>query len=409
MSGPALLVYAFLLAPISTKPLPLANVWPKGSNHRLPSITPFGYHSLKLGMPKINTLLTGRSGVYLLMNNRNPIRFYIGSSVNLARRFLEYYNLTLGLRTPKSQIEQEVAATTANDWTVIVLDFAIPTEIRVLEQLAIYNFGPTMNRSYTVMPLVDQKWGDLSSAMILAGQCIKLFSVGSAPYLQFALMLNHFSLALSTGMSMNPADNAMIGKPVWLYSSVGSTPFIFSSINYAITTLGMSYGTLMTCVNFSYLFALSSGNSNVILSLKPLTLAEQTRYTVANSWDSQVSLFIDIYNSRGVFVANFESRRSLAIWWKRNVGGADRKKLRPYLQTNGTFMGYSFSVVAIPRGHQVYRFDAVTLAKLPSLPSIRVAFKLVNMHYYTFQHHVDNQTPIEGVIYSRKPTITKGK
>jgi len=77
---------------MSTVPLvPLMTEHKKDlSSLNLPSHTPFGYLSLKLGMSDITRSLTGSSGVYMLINNLNPSRYYIGSSVNLGRRLSEY-------------------------------------------------------------------------------------------------------------------------------------------------------------------------------------------------------------------------------------------------------------------------------------------------------------------------------
>lgn len=77
---------------MSTVPLvPLMTEHKKDlSKLNLPSHTPFGYLSLESGMSDINRSLTGSSGVYLLINNLDPSRYYIGSSVNLGRRLSEY-------------------------------------------------------------------------------------------------------------------------------------------------------------------------------------------------------------------------------------------------------------------------------------------------------------------------------
>lgn len=65
----------------------------------------FYFDSLELGYEQIKFSLLGVAGVYKLINKRNPKRFYIGSSVNLARRCSEYIHLTNGVRTPQSTSE----------------------------------------------------------------------------------------------------------------------------------------------------------------------------------------------------------------------------------------------------------------------------------------------------------------
>ena len=93
----------------------------------------------------------------MLTSLLDPSKYYIGSSVNLGRRLEEYYNLTLNIRAPGSRSEAEFAAMSADNISVMILDLAIPSQVRLLEQLAILNFLPTINRSYHVDPLVDPK------------------------------------------------------------------------------------------------------------------------------------------------------------------------------------------------------------------------------------------------------------
>jgi len=82
---------------------------------KLPQQTPFGYSSLASGMTNINALLTGASGVYMLINNLNPSRYYIGSSVNLGRRFSEYKDLANKVKPPVSKSETEISETSADN------------------------------------------------------------------------------------------------------------------------------------------------------------------------------------------------------------------------------------------------------------------------------------------------------
>lgn len=65
------------------------------------------FDSLEQGCEEIKFKYLGVSGVYILTNINNDSRFYIGSSVNLARRMEEYNKLTKGLRKPRSNSELE--------------------------------------------------------------------------------------------------------------------------------------------------------------------------------------------------------------------------------------------------------------------------------------------------------------
>jgi hypothetical protein len=69
------------------------------------------FDSLELGFETIKKSMLGVPGVYLLKNTENPERFYIGSTVNLARRLQEYMLLTSGARKPQSVSELEISKT----------------------------------------------------------------------------------------------------------------------------------------------------------------------------------------------------------------------------------------------------------------------------------------------------------
>ena len=67
-------------------------------------IKPVKFDYLELCCEQFKYDYIGVSGVYKLTNKNCLIRFYIGSSNNLARRMEEYNKLTKGLRKPHSSI-----------------------------------------------------------------------------------------------------------------------------------------------------------------------------------------------------------------------------------------------------------------------------------------------------------------
>jgi hypothetical protein len=73
------------------------------------------FDSLQQACEEIKCKFLGVSGVYKLTSKNNPYRFYIGSSINLARRMEEYNKLTKGLRNPHSSSELEISKTSALD------------------------------------------------------------------------------------------------------------------------------------------------------------------------------------------------------------------------------------------------------------------------------------------------------
>jgi len=62
------------------------------------------FDSLESGFEAIKFSMLGVPGVYLLENTENPKRFYIGSTLNLARRLSEYMLLTSGAPSEETSI-----------------------------------------------------------------------------------------------------------------------------------------------------------------------------------------------------------------------------------------------------------------------------------------------------------------
>lgn len=76
---------------------------------------PIKFDSVQQACKEIRFKFLGVSGVYKLTSKKNPFRFYIGSSNNLARRIEEYNKLTKQLRNPHSASELEISKISASD------------------------------------------------------------------------------------------------------------------------------------------------------------------------------------------------------------------------------------------------------------------------------------------------------
>jgi hypothetical protein len=80
-----------------------------GKNSDLGSC-PIVFNSLDVGYESIKFAFLGVAGVYMLINKKDPQRFYIGSSVNLARRIQEYFHLIKGIRQPNEAVDMFLAS-----------------------------------------------------------------------------------------------------------------------------------------------------------------------------------------------------------------------------------------------------------------------------------------------------------
>lgn len=87
------------------------------------------FESLETGYEEIKFSLLGVAGIYRLTNKKNPKRFYIGSTVNLARRIQEYLYLTKGIRTPKSSSELEISIISACNWKLEILKLTTAAQL----------------------------------------------------------------------------------------------------------------------------------------------------------------------------------------------------------------------------------------------------------------------------------------
>lgn len=98
---------------------------------------PIVFNSLDVGYESIKFPFLAVAGVYMLINKKDPQRFYIGSSVNLARRILEYIHLIKGIRQPNSISQEEIQKTPTSDWGLILLDISTPQLSLINEQFAL--------------------------------------------------------------------------------------------------------------------------------------------------------------------------------------------------------------------------------------------------------------------------------
>jgi hypothetical protein len=84
-------------------------------NRGIENSSSLAFNSLEEGYESIKFTFLGVAGLYMLINKKNPERFYIGSSENLARRVQEYIYLIKGIRSPNSISQEEIRQTPLAD------------------------------------------------------------------------------------------------------------------------------------------------------------------------------------------------------------------------------------------------------------------------------------------------------
>ena len=157
------------------------------------------FYNIKImdeGYESIIFTFLGVAGLYILFNKKNPVRFYIGSSNNLARRIQEYVHLIKGIRNPNSISQEEIKQTPLSDWALIILDVYSPQLSLIHEQFALIFWKPTINRHSIVIPRVNPQWAELELAISQIKEYLSYFEEGSFGHTRFIKFLKVFTIAI---------------------------------------------------------------------------------------------------------------------------------------------------------------------------------------------------------------------
>lgn len=355
------------------------------------------FDSLESGYEQIKYTYIGVAGVYKLTNKQDSGRFYIGSSVNLARRLGEYMNLINGIRAPQSNTEVEISKTSASNWSLEILYITSPQASLVYEQYALIKFKPTMNRYLSIVPRINPQWGGkLDEAISKIKEFLSLFEKDSFGYNRFNVFLKTFTIANGLKYTVEDTDSKNYSFLVFVYNKTFShkDPIIYSSINNALKSLQISYGTLMECINNKYIY-----NNDLILSFEPLSLYNFGEYSNKPEGDNQLRKNIIVFNEYNEPVFEFKSGREMARYFK-----IDGKVARAAI-AKGEFQNFSLITKAVSYRKEVFVFDSETLEFICKLDSITEAQKYAKLGFYTLKKLIDKKESYAGKIYSYNKQI----
>lgn len=348
------------------------------------------FDSLEQGYTQIQKLYRGVSGVYMLTSRIDPSRFYIGSSVNLARRMLEYRNITMGRRLPVSASESEISQTFALYWKVEFLYLTTPQLVLIKEQFAIIRLKPTMNKNYKVGIRIYPQFGSAGNAILLVELILTLFSPSSQEYAIFLAWLKTLQIANSLDFTPKELDGH-IGVLVFVYDidSPGKDPIVYTSMNKALAVLCITPATLYDHIYNKYLL-----KGKFVLAFEPIQGDKFGEYSEKPKRDIQLRSHVTVYNKEGQAIMELKSGRELAKYF--NI---DNKKARAAI-ASGKYLEYVLVSKLVSFRKKVYVFDSETYELILELKSLSLAAKYAHVSFYNFKSLIDNGTPHKGKIYS---------
>lgn len=340
----------------------------------------------------------GISGVYMHVLKSNPLRFYIGSSVNLGRRMQIYRELCRGMSKSTFHTPAELEFIASGDpalWDTVILGFYPPVVTLVMEQFFFFTLKPTMNTSQIVNAsnMKDSTYvGNCTHALSVIQSLLSFYSTSFE-----TATLNNLSKSLQSmldAFKINP-NLSNLGKPVYVYSvTTNELLYVLNSLNSAMGEFEASFTSIMNHIRNKYIFR---GNSvlsftlleqSEVLTFQPLVTFFQTGVTiVVEAYNAATGELIDVYKSISAF---------------RKAYGVHNTDLESALLQGELFQG--MTLIGIPQiSHVIFRYDAVTGQEI--LPAFKIksnARLTLKVHYDKVVAALDNNIAIKGEYLTTK-------
>lgn len=354
------------------------------------------FDSLEQACEEIKFKYLGVSGIYKLTNKNDYSRFYIGSSVNLARRMEEYNKLTKGLRKPRSYSEFEISKTSALNWNLEFIYITTPQTSLAYEQYAIIKYKPTINRNLKVIPRVNPQWGNNLNDAILTIE--KLLSISDhKKYNRLFVFLNTLKKANNLNYDFEDMDNKYYCFLIFVYNinSHNKNPIIYSSINKAIKGLQMSYSTLLDYINNKYIY-----KRDTLISFESLLSEDFLEYQEKPKGDNQMRKEIIVYTKEDNEIAmEFKSGREMARYFQ-----IDGKIARTAI-AKGEYEDFLLISRNVSNRKVIYVFNSNTYELLEKFRGVSKVLKYAKVNFYTLKTLLENGHSYNGKIYSYKDKL----
>jgi len=353
--------------------------------------TPFVFNSLEIGYENIKFSLLGVAGVYKLINAQDSERFYIGSSVNLARRIQEYIYLTKGIRLPQSSSEVEISKTPSSKWILVILELTTPQLSLVLEQYALIKFKPTINKNIKVIPKINSQWSNLSIAIKKIIELLSLFDKNSFGYERFQKFLKVYTIAKDLKYDIEETNNKYYNNLVFVYDKdlPNKEPIVYSSINKVLKSLLISYGTLIEYISNKYIF-----KGKILFSFEPLCLKDFIFYSYKPTGDNQLRKNVFLFNEENELVFEFKSAREMARHFK-----IDAKLARTAIE-RGIYLNFKIVSKLVSFRKKIFVFDSKNLNLITEFKSLTLSMKFAKVSFYNMKKLLETNKVHNGKIYS---------
>jgi hypothetical protein len=315
------------------------------------STTPVIINNFRANKAKIFDIYSGVAGVYYWVNLDNATRNYIGSTVNIGSRMETYSDLMLGFKRPRTAAEKEFSNTSPSSWALIILDVCSPSEARVLEQLGLICWQPTMNKSHLVQTVPVPGLTSHTPGIKLATELASYYSNSSLLQDVFTKMAQSL-INYDEAISYNQAEGVIEGSPVWVYDirQPSSPVLVYGSTTRAKSQLRMRHSTLMNHIQNKILAV----NNTLALSFTPLTPTQIMEFISVDLSKVRIATRseVHIYNTKGEFITSFSSTTKAAPSL-----GVSRQLLNRHLTDKLDLQGRSF----LYKGEKVYLRKVVHL------------------------------------------------
>lgn len=223
-----------------------------------------------------------------------------------------------------------------------------------------------------------------------------MFPENSLGFKRFNIFLNVYLTAKSLNFYLGELDSKNFCFLVFVYDiySPNKNPIIYSSVNKALKSLGISYSVLLDHIKNKFIY-----KANLVISFEPLLNFNPKDFNFKPEPDNQLRQNIILFNDNNEFAFEFNSGREMARFF-----GVDGKIVRSSI-SRGEYLEFKLIVKAVPFRKTVYVFDLKTRKLVLTFNSLTEALKHAKVNFYRLKNIIEHGIEHKGQIYSYNDKI----